>query len=68
MCPFRKADVPVFTPVMRAFNTAMSEVLVSVEWLFGDIVEYFTFVAPLPKQIIWSIYGPGMEMVWDALW
>ena len=24
--------------------------------------------APLPKQIIWSIYGPGMEMVWDALW
>ena len=37
-------NVPVFTPVMRAFNTAMSEVLVSVEWLFGDIVEYFTFV------------------------
>lgn len=21
MCPFREADVPVFTPEMRAFNT-----------------------------------------------
>ena len=44
MCPFREADVPVFTPEMRAFNTAMSEARVSVEWLFGDIVEYFKFV------------------------
>ena len=44
MCPFREADVPVFTPETRAFNTAMSEVRVSVEWLFGDIVEYFKFV------------------------
>ena len=44
MCPFREADVPVFTPEMKAFNTAMCEVRVSVEWLFGDIVEYFKFV------------------------
>ena len=44
MCPFREADVPVFTPEMMAFNAAMSEVQVSVEWLFGDIVEYFKFV------------------------
>ena len=38
MCAFREADVPVFTPEMRAFNTAMSEVRISVEWLFGDIL------------------------------
>ena len=39
-----EADAPVFTPEMRAFNTAMIEVRVSVEWIFGDIVEYFKFV------------------------
>ena len=39
MCPFREADVPVFTPEMTAFNMAVSEVRVSVQWLFGDIVE-----------------------------
>ena len=44
MCPFCEVDVPVFTPEMRVFNTAMSEVRVSVEWIFRDIVEYFKFV------------------------
>ena len=39
-----EADVPILTPEMRAFNTAMSEVRVSVEWLFGNIVEYFKFI------------------------
>ena len=42
--PYREADVLVVTPEMRAFNTAMSEVRVSVEWLFGDIAEYFKFI------------------------
>ena len=28
----------------KAFNTAMSKVRVSVEWVFGEIVEYFAFV------------------------
>lgn len=37
MGPYRDADVPVVTPEMKAFNTAVSEVRVSVEWLFGDI-------------------------------
>ena len=44
MSPFRETDVPILTPEMRAFNTAMSEVRVSVEWLFGDVAEYFKFV------------------------
>lgn len=44
MCPYRQADYPIFTQDMKAFNTAMSEVRVSVEWLFGDIVNYFKFI------------------------
>ena len=32
------------TPDMQAFNASMSAVRVSVEWLFGDIVNYFKFV------------------------
>ena len=28
----------------QAFNSAMSSVRVSVEWVFGEIVEYFAFV------------------------
>ena len=39
--PFRNA---VLTPDMQAFNDSMSAVRVSVEWLFGDIVNYFKFV------------------------
>lgn len=42
--PYRDADVLVATPEMRAFNTPMSEVRVSVQWLFGDIAEYFKFI------------------------
>lgn len=41
MGPYREA---VLTPDMRAFNTAMSELHVSVEWIFGDIAEYFKFI------------------------
>lgn len=29
---------------MMAFNKGMSEVRVSVEWLFGDIANYFKFM------------------------
>ena len=39
--PFRNM---ILTPQMANFNKAMSSVRVSVEWLFGDIVEYFKFV------------------------
>ena len=40
-CPFRQR---LLTPDMEAFNEAMSSVRVSVEWLFGDIVDYFKFL------------------------
>lgn len=29
---------------MEAYNTAMSRVRTSVEWLFGDIISYFKFL------------------------
>ena len=45
MCPYREGDyVGPLTPEMRAFNTAMSRVRISVEWLFGDITNYFKFI------------------------
>lgn len=36
-CPFRNG---VLTPQMEAYNTPMSTVRTSVEWLFGDIINY----------------------------
>jgi len=39
--PFRKTHL---TPLMEAYNNSMSSVRVSVEWLFGDIVDYFKFM------------------------
>ena len=41
MGPYR--DNPL-TPQMREFDKAMSEVRVSVEWLFSDIAESFKFI------------------------
>ena len=32
------------TPQMEMFNASMSSVRVSVEWLFGDILNYFKFI------------------------
>ena len=39
--PFRDAHP---TPQMQRFNEAMSEVRVSVEWMFGTITNYYKFV------------------------
>ena len=41
MTSFRGAPL---TAQMEAFNESMSNVRTSVEWLFGDIVEYFKFM------------------------
>ena len=40
-CPFQNA---VLTPPQRDFNKSMSKVRVSVEWVFGDIVNWFAFL------------------------
>lgn len=39
--PFRQARL---TPQMEAYNTAMSTVRTSVEWIFGDIINSFKFL------------------------
>ena len=39
--PFQGAAL---TPLMEMFNESMSSVRASVEWLFGDIVNYFKFL------------------------
>jgi len=39
--PFRQAAL---TPAMQDYNAAMSSVRVSVEWLFGDVINYFKFM------------------------
>ena len=39
--PFKGAAL---TPQQEAFNHSMSKVRTSVEWVFGDIVEYFAFL------------------------
>ena len=39
--PFKGAAL---TPQQEAFNLSMSKVRISVEWVFGDIVEYFAFL------------------------
>ena len=43
MSPFRP-DVAPLTDEMKSFNKAMSAVRVSVEWLFGDVANYFKFI------------------------
>ena len=51
MGPYR--DNPL-TPQMREFNKAMSEVRVSVEWLFSDIAESFKFIDYKKKSQTWD--------------
>lgn len=50
--PFRNM---VLTPQMVNFNKAMSSVRVSVEWLFGDRVEYFKSVDFKNKPQGWLV-------------
>jgi hypothetical protein len=35
---------PQLTPLQKEYNAAMSRVRVSVEWVFGDIANYFAFL------------------------
>ena len=35
---------PELTRIQKEYNTAMSRVRVSVEWVFGDIANYLAFV------------------------
>ena len=39
--PFR---IVAPNPLMEEYNHSMSSVRISVEWIFGDIINYFKFV------------------------
>ena len=48
--PFREA---ILTDQMKLFNASMSATRISVEWLFGDIINYFKFLDFKKNLIIW---------------
>ena len=57
--PYRGAGI---TPQMELYNKAMSAVRMSVEWLFGDIVHYFKFLA-FKKNLKISLSAVGKMYV-----
>ena len=42
--PFRPGAVRRLTPAMELYNTRMSKVRTSVEWIFGDVINSFKFL------------------------
>ena len=63
MALFRGAAL---TAQMEAFNDSMLNVRMSVEWLFGDIVEYFKFM-DLKKNLKIGLSSIGKLYVVCAL-
>ena len=66
MRPYCQGDVPVLTPEMEAFNTAMSSVRVSVEWLFNDVSNYFKFI-DFKKNLKIGMSAVGKQYIVCAL-
>ena len=61
--PYRNGQI---TPQMQAFNKSMSSVRVSVEWLFGDIANYFKFM-DLKKNLKIGLSSVGKFYLVSAL-
>ena len=55
------------TPSVEAFNTSMSAVRVSVEWLFGDMIDYFNFTDFKKNLKIWTSCIGKMYIVFALL-
>lgn len=66
MAPYRLGEVPVFTANMEAFNEAMSSVRVSVEWLFGDVLNSFKFL-DFKKNLKLGLSAIGKHYIVAAL-
>lgn len=66
MAPYRLGEVPVLTQDMQAFNEAMSSVRVSVEWLFGDVSNYFKFI-DFKKNLKLGLSAVGKFYIVSAL-
>ena len=56
----------VLTPEMQAFNKAMSSVRVSVEWMFGNITKYFSFI-DFKRQMKLNLSAIGKMYIVSAL-
>ena len=61
--PYRGAGI---TPQMELYNKAMSAVRMSVEWLFGDIVNYFKFL-DFKKNVKISLSAVGKMYIVCAI-
>lgn len=61
--PFRNA---ILTPQMQEYNAAMSSVRISVEWLFGDIVNYFKFL-DFKKNVKLGLSSVGKMYIVSAI-
>lgn len=62
--PNRVGEVEMFTPYMPAFNEAMSSARVSVEWLFGDVLNSFKFLEQpqVRTKCSWQILYSGCTL------
>ena len=54
------------TPQMEEYNKAMSAVRISVEWLFGDILNYFKFL-DFKKNLKISLSAVGKMFITCAI-
>lgn len=61
--PYRGVGI---TPQMELYNKAMSSVRMSVEWLFGDVVNYFKFL-DFKKNLKISISVDGKMYIVAAI-
>lgn len=61
--PYRNPNI---SPEQMQYNQAMSEVRVSVEWLFGNITNYFKFI-DFKKQMKINLSAVGKMYVVCAL-
>ena len=62
--PFKNIQL---TPQMVLYNAAMSEVRVAVEWLFGNITNYFKFI-DFKSQLQINLSSVGKFNIVCALW
>ena len=61
--PFKNAYL---TPQMQQLNKSMSEVRISVEWLFNDIINYFKFM-DLKKNLKVGLSSVGKMYIVSGL-
>lgn len=61
--PYRGVGI---TPQMELYNKDMSSVRMSVEWLFGDVVNYFKFL-DFKKNLKISISADGKMYIVAAI-